>query len=253
MLLLCVGTGTAAPEADRVCSGYLLETNGLRLLFDCGGGVVHSMARLGVDWHSLTHLVLTHFHNDHIGDVPLLFFAWKWGMRPPRTEPLTVIGPTGIRQLIQRMGDVFGDHLAEPRFTLIVEEIAAGDERVLNGVVRLRACKTPHTPESLAYRIDAGERSFCYTGDTGHSTELGVFAHGVDALLVECSLPDEERMAMHLTPADVAELARIALPRRLLVTHIYPQLPRSRVPQLIEAAGSPAPAEVLQDGARFEI
>jgi ribonuclease BN (tRNA processing enzyme) len=253
MRLTAVGTGTAAPEADHVCSGYLLETDGLRLLLDCGGGVVHSMARLRVNWQSPTHLVLSHFHNDHIGDVPLLFFAWKWGMRPPRSEAITVVGPRGTADLLQRMAGVFGDHLAEPRFTVNVEEIAPGEERKLNDVVRLSAFKTPHTAESLAYRIDTGTRSFCYTGDTGRSTELGSFAHAVDALLVECSLPDEERMAMHLTPTEVAELARIAQPRRLLVTHVYPQLPRTRVPELIQAAGSPARVEMLQDGASFEI
>src|ERR671919_392029 len=129
MLLTCIGTGTAAPQPDRVCAGFLLETRGLRMLFDCGGGVVHNMARLAIDWRSVTHLVLTHFHNDHIGDVPLLFFGWKWGMRPPRSQALTVIGPRGTTQLLQRMADVFGDHLTEPRFTLNIEEIEAGEER----------------------------------------------------------------------------------------------------------------------------
>jgi ribonuclease BN (tRNA processing enzyme) len=253
MLLTCLGSGTAALEPDRVCSGYLLETSGLRLLLDCGGGVVHSMARLGVDWQTPTHLVLTHFHNDHIGDVPLLFFAWKWGMRPPRTEPVIVIGPSGTRQLLRRMADIFGDHLSEPHFPLVVEEIEAGGERRLNDAVRLRAFKTPHTPESLAYRIDADSGSFCYTGDTGPSTDLGVFARAVDALLVECSLPDGEAIAMHLTPSQVAALARVAQPRRLLVTHVYPQLHRSHVPALVLAAGSPVHAEMLQDGARLEI
>jgi ribonuclease BN (tRNA processing enzyme) len=253
MLFTCIGSGTAVPEPDRVCSGYLLETNGLRILLDCGGGVVHSMARIGVDWRTLTHLVLTHFHNDHIGDLPLLFFAWKWGMLPPRSEPLTVIGPTGTRQLLQRMAEVFGDHLSEPPFHVALDEVDPGDERRLDDVVRLRAFKTPHTKESLAYRIDAGSSSFCYTGDTGPSRELAVFAHGVDALLVECSLPDQEGISMHLTPSQVAELARIAQPRRLLVTHVYPQLPRSRVPGLVHAAGSPAPVEMLQDGARLDI
>jgi ribonuclease BN (tRNA processing enzyme) len=80
-----------------------------------------------------------------------------------------------------------------------------------------------------------------------------VFARAVDALLVECSLPDGEAIAMHLTPSQVAALARVAQPRRLLVTHVYPQLHRSHVPALVLAAGSPVHAEMLQDGARLEI
>src|SRR5688500_2918329 len=131
MRLTAVGTGTAAPEPDRACSGYLPETDGLRLLPDCAAGAAHTMARPRADWQSPTHLLLSHFHNDHIGDVPLLFFAWKWGMRPPRSKALTVIGPHGTAALLQRMAGVFGDHLAEPRFTVNVEEIAPGEERNL--------------------------------------------------------------------------------------------------------------------------
>src|SRR5690606_2074558 len=109
--LTCIGTGTAAPEPDRVCSGYLLEGHGLRMLFDCGPGVVHRMAQLGVDWQSITHLCLTHFHNDHIGDVPMLFFAWKHGMRPARSTQLEVLGPKGTPRMLFRLAKRCGDHL----------------------------------------------------------------------------------------------------------------------------------------------
>jgi ribonuclease BN (tRNA processing enzyme) len=253
MTLTVVGCGTAAPEPLHVCSGYLLETHGIRALLDCGPGVVHNMARLGVDWRSLTHLMLTHFHNDHIGDVPMLFFAWKYGMRPARSEPLTLVGPKGTKKLLERMADVFGGHLAEPGFDVALEEVSDDAELKLNDVVRLRTRRTPHTPESLAYRIDANGRSLCYTGDTGYSEEVGRFAQGADALLIECSVPDHEAMDSHLTPRQVAAMARIALPRRLLVTHIYPQLRRRDVPELVRDGGWPAKVEVIGDGDRFEL
>jgi ribonuclease BN (tRNA processing enzyme) len=253
VILTCVGTGTAAPERDRVCSGYVLETAGLRLLLDCGAGVVHGMARLGVDWRSITHLVVTHFHNDHIGDVPMLFFAWKHGMRPGRSQPLTVIGPAGTKKLFGRLADAFGGHVRDPDFAVIIEEVASGVERRLNDGVRLRAAKTPHTDESLAYRIEADGRSFCYTGDTGMSEDVAAFAQGVDALLIECSVPDDEAMPIHLSPSEVAAMARIALPRRLLLTHVYPQLDRAALPALVRRGGWPAGVEVPADGARLEL
>jgi ribonuclease BN (tRNA processing enzyme) len=253
VILTCVGTGIAAPESDRVCSGYLLEGHGLRILFDCGGGVVHAMARLGLPWPDLTHLVLTHFHNDHIGDVPLLFFALRHGLRPPREEPFTVIGPHGTTKLLHRMADIFGDHVSDPGFPLEIVELADGGDRRLAGVVSIRARKSRHTAESLGFRVEADAGSFCYTGDTGISDELAIFAQGADILLTECSVPDDEAMDTHLSPAGVAEMARIALPKRLLLTHVYPQLDRAAVPELVRAGGWPGAVVVPLDGDRFEL
>jgi ribonuclease BN (tRNA processing enzyme) len=253
MRLTCIGTGTAAPEPDRVCSGFLLETGRLRMLLDCGPGVVHGMARLEVDWRGITHLVLTHFHNDHIGDVPMLFFAWKHGMRPARRDPLTVIGPVGTRRLLERMADVFGGHLRDADFEVTVDEIGAGEDRRLAGSVRLRSAKTRHTEESLGYRLEADGRAFCYTGDTGVSSDVAAFAQGTDTLLTECSLPDDERLEIHLSPTGVAEMARIAAPARLLLTHVYPQLDRETLPQLIQQAGWHGAVILPGDGDRFEL
>jgi ribonuclease BN (tRNA processing enzyme) len=56
MRVTCVGTGTAAPEADRACSGYWVEAGEVQLLLDCGPGVVHSLARVGAAWPAITHL-----------------------------------------------------------------------------------------------------------------------------------------------------------------------------------------------------
>ena len=253
MLLTCIGTGTAVPEPDRVCSGFLLEGHGLRMLFDCGPGVVHGMARLGLEWQTITHVCLTHFHNDHIGDVPMLFFAWKHGMRPQRTAPLIVFGPKGTKRKLVRMAKLFGDHISEPPFELEIHELTDPAEMRLNDVAEISVRRTPHTDRSIAFRLEVSGRSFCYTGDTGFSDEVAVFAQAADVLLTECSLPEDEAMAGHLTPSQVAAMARIALPRRLLVTHVYPQLDRSDVPRLVREGGWPAEVHVLQDGEVVEI
>src|SRR3990172_11088705 len=118
MQITCVGTGTAVPERDRACSGYWVAAGDARLLVDCGPGVVHSLARLGVSWSDLTHLVLSHFHNDHIGDVPFLFFALHYGVTEPRRTPLMVIGPSGTKQLFGRLGRAFGSHIRRPAFAV---------------------------------------------------------------------------------------------------------------------------------------
>ncbi|MEJ2482888.1 MAG: MBL fold metallo-hydrolase, partial [Gemmatimonadota bacterium] len=73
-----VGCGTVVPEADRGSSAYWLESGRLKVLLDCGPGALRAMARLGLPWHSITDLVLTHFHADHTGAIPGLMFSLTW-------------------------------------------------------------------------------------------------------------------------------------------------------------------------------
>ncbi len=250
MRLTVLGSGTAAPEADRVCSAYLVEAGATRLLLDCGPGAVHHAARFGAEWAAITHVALTHFHNDHVGDLPYLFFAWSWGRAEPRSAPLTVLGPTGTRALLAGMGRLFGSHVAKPPFRVEVLEVGHGDAVEL-GDTRVRVHRTPHTDQSVAYRVEA-DGAVGYTGDTEHDAALAAFFAGVDLLIAECSLPDDEAVAGHLTPSGLAELARRARPGRLVVTHVYPQLARLDVAGLLADAGWDGVAVRARDGLVLE-
>ncbi len=261
MRLTLVGSGTAAPEPTRACSAYFVEEGDTRLLMDCGPGAVGSMARLGLDWQGIDHVAISHFHNDHTGDLPALLFALKWGVRQRRSAPLTVLAPRGIQERLRAMEAAFGDHVADPGFPLLVREIGAGDPVVI-GRLEITAAETPHTPESLAFRVrpapaaDHGgdeQVGVGYTGDTGPSDDVGRFLAGVDLLLAECSLPDDEAIDIHLTPTRLAALAGVARPRRLVVTHVYPWLGERDVVRLVREAGWTGETVRAEDGRAFEI
>jgi ribonuclease BN (tRNA processing enzyme) len=222
MRLVTIGTGTAAPSAGRVSSGHLVEVGGIRILFDCGGGVVHGLAKAGADWMGITHLAITHFHPDHVSDLVPLFFAWRYGAIPWRTAPIELIGPPGTAQLVERMNAVYGGKLDTLEIPWSVREMEAGSSVELASGVRLSTVKVPHTDESVAYSITGGGRRLVYTGDTGPDEALGLWAAGCDILLTECSLPDEMRMDTHLTPTDCGELAAAANPGLLVLVHFYP-------------------------------
>ena len=253
MRLVCVGTGTAVPDPEHVGAGFWVEAGAARLLLDCGPGVVHGMVRRALPWPALTHLVLSHFHNDHTGDVPFLMFALRWGTLPARTAPLTVVGPVGTKALFARLGAGFGSHVHEPDFELQFVELEADGELGLPGGGRLRACVTPHTAASLGFRIDVAASAIGYTSDTGESEDVARFMKGVELLLAECSLPDALAMDSHLTPARLARMARDAAPAQLLVTHVYPKLARSDIPALLDQAGWGGGVVVVEDGDEFFI
>ncbi|MFQ5679262.1 MAG: MBL fold metallo-hydrolase [Gemmatimonadota bacterium] len=252
--LVVVGCGTVVPEGDRGGSSFYLEMDGARVLLDCGPGAVQSMVRHGVPWSGLTDLVLTHFHTDHVGAVPGLFFSLRHGIAPgERDAPLDVWGPPGTRRLFERLAVALGEYLTDPGFPLRVREIPPGQATELRSGIRLSTHKTSHTPESQAVRLD-GTAAVGYTGDTGPCETLGAFLRAVRLLVCECSLADREVGENHLSPARVAGIAAEAVPERLLLTHIYPELRRAGdVAALVRDAGYEGEVLVAHDGLELSL
>ncbi|HET7457908.1 MAG TPA: ribonuclease Z [Gemmatimonadaceae bacterium] len=253
MRLTTIGTGTAAPTPGRVQAGHLVEAGGVRLLLDCGGGVVARMAELGTAWQDITHVALTHFHADHTTDLANLAVAWRYGQLPPRSAPVTLFGPPGTRALVERMAAALWESLTAPGFPFEVREIEPGGPPLpLGDDVTLAAWKVPHTDESVAYSVERGGRRLVYTGDTAFDPALGGWASSCDVLLCECSLPRAMAVPSHLTPEECGALAAIARPRLLALTHLYPPVERVDV-RAIVAERFHGPVVIATDGWSTEI
>ncbi len=252
MELVVLGSGTVAPSANRTAPAYWVTAGPIRLLLDCGAGMLHRAAQFGVPWPTVTHVALTHFHPDHWGELPMLLFALKWGTLPPRSEPLRLIGPVGLNTRMTVLAGALGDWVLEPGYPLERHEIEPGERLTLGGDVALEACKTPHTDESLAYAVRDGRARLAYTGDTSASDDLARWARGCDVLLAECSLPDNQGIAIHLTPSEAGAMARAAQARRLVLTHFYPAI-EGTDPASVAARAFGGEVIAANDGDRFTI
>ena len=252
MRLTTVGTGTAAPSPRRVQAGHLVETGEVRLLLDCGSGLAWRFAELGIDWVSITHLAITHFHADHVIELPTLLTAWRYGTLPPRTAPLEVIGPPGTAALLDRLTEATGVKYREYGFAVSTRELVAGERATIGDGVTIECRSVPHTAESVAYSIEGDGRRLVYTGDTGYDEGLAGWARDCDLLLCECSLPTSMAVATHLTPEQVGSLAATAHPKLLALTHLYPPVEQIDIRAAI-AAHHAGPVVVAHDGWSTEL
>lgn len=252
MELVTVGTGTVAPSAQRTSSCYWVRQGDRKILLDCGAGALHRLAQFGLPWDQVTHVVLSHFHPDHYGELPMLVYALKYTTVPPRQEPLVVLGPPGVVRLIKALAEGYGKWLLDPGFPIAVLDVRDGAPFPLGGDLSLETFPVPHTPESVALSLTAPEGRLVYTGDTGPSAELARWATGCDLLLAECSLPESMALDNHLTPERAGDLARDAGAKRLVLTHFYPPVETSD-PARIAGTRFSGPVTAARDGERFVI
>lgn len=253
MRLTIVGSGTVAPHPARVASGHLLEAGSVTILFDCGSGVVHRLASLGLAWPSITHIALTHFHYDHVGDLPAMISAFRWGQLPPRAEPLTLIGPAGTTAWLDRVAAAHGAWIREPGFELRIVELDGSSAFALTpSALTLSAFPVPHAPESMAYSISSARARIVYTGDTPNDDRLAAWASGCDVLLTECSLPAALAVEGHLTPESAGAFAARVKPGQMVLTHFYPPVELDDIPSLVRAQWA-GPLVLAHDGTALDI
>ncbi|MGD9652960.1 MAG: MBL fold metallo-hydrolase [Candidatus Dadabacteria bacterium] len=218
MKIHILGSGTCVPNVRRGSSGYALELAKSKILLDCGSGTTWKLGKVGVDYLSVDHIFITHFHPDHTADLVPFLFATKYP-HPDRfrDKPLYLWGPKGFTEFYLSLKAVYGDWIAPDK--LIVKEVNAKPMRIDDFV--LTTGDTYHTYNSIAYRIESGGKSVVYSGDTGYTESLIDLAKDADLLVIECSFPDELKFKTHLTPTEVGRIASASGARKIVLTHLY--------------------------------
>ena len=228
MQLVVLGSGTSVFHARRAAAAFWLQTPSGSLLLDCSSDAPHRMAEENLDWPNLEAIWISHLHLDHCGGLaPFLFGIKHAPQTQSRTKPLKIFSCAGVEKLLQAVDESHNYKLFKLKFPLEFKGIASdeADEKVevLPGLIAT-FLKTPHRPESLAIKLkDQSGTILVYTSDTGYAEELAEFARDADLLILECSFYQNKPVATHLELKDAMRIAELAEPRRVLLTHLYPE------------------------------
>lgn len=103
MLDVCLlGTGGMQPLPGRRLSATLVRFKGRLVLLDCGEGTQVALSEAGWGWRSLSAILLTHLHADHVLGLPGLLLTLAHSGKGTE-EPLTIYGPDPLGPVLEHL------------------------------------------------------------------------------------------------------------------------------------------------------
>ncbi len=216
MRLTVLGAGPAYTDRPGATgASYLVSLGDTHVLLDLGQG---SLPRLfaAIAPTSLTAVVISHLHPDHVIDLVALRHYLRWEFDPPRR--VRVLGPAGLADRLDALHGESG--FAAQSFDM--ETLGTEERRI--GDLRVRATLVHHTAESYGIRVApaSGGPGLVYSGDCGRAPDLAPLLEPGDTLLSEVSFGPGPvvKDVPHLDGPAVGALAAKVGAGRVLLTHL---------------------------------
>ena len=81
-------------------TALMTRYNGSDRRFDCGEGTQVAIKEKGWSFKPVDVICFTHYHGDHISGLPGLLLTMG---NADRTEPLTLVGPSGLERVVNAL------------------------------------------------------------------------------------------------------------------------------------------------------
>lgn len=281
-VLVC---GSAAPMPtegrEQGCLAVLTPTH--YFVVDAGAGSANTIGLAGLPGQRLNGVLLTHYHSDHIAEIPSISLgSWVAG----RQGPLKVYGPPGVERVVAGYNEAYAldrqyrtahhgaDFMPSEYGLLEAVPLPVESEQRL-GELTITSFQVDHSPidPAVGYRFDYKGRSVVITGDTVVTDRLREVVDDADLLFADAlSLPivqalqtaaaarGQTRLAKilhdiqdyHASVADIAELTRTTGVGMTALYHMVPG-PRNALMENIFEREIEANMLLTRDGMWFTL
>lgn len=228
--LTLLGTAGAVADGQRDNVSLLFSAQqgslpDFHLLIECGGSAAHKLARLGVAYEGLEHIVITHTHLDHLYGLPGFLFSIKY-RNQSRTAPLRIYCPEEASEFIASLLDIFGVREKSP-YPIELHGVPPEENAPVFENERITVTSTPvdHVPDmpTIGVKIVSklSGKTMVYSSDTGYSERVIRFAKGADMLFHECcGLSRPDIPPFHSSALHVGQVAKKAGVKKLVLVHL---------------------------------
>ena len=111
MECILLGSGGMMPMPYRLLTSLAVRLNGEIYLFDAGEGTQLGLKKTKIGIRRLNVLAVSHLHADHCLGIPGIMMLRAQIQDP---EPLTIIGPPGLKRFIRQTHENLGFFLNFP-------------------------------------------------------------------------------------------------------------------------------------------
>ena len=248
-----LGTSSGVPQADRVCSGYVLDCGGQLTLFDCGGGVTSAFLRAGFDFRLVDRIIISHTHSDHVCELSL-FLQGMYLAR--RDRPVKLYLPSEFLALFRSY--LTAVYLFPERFSFPLEMIGYAGSLEIDDSARITAFANSHLQkyrpyvdcaggqnkmQSHSFMIKTGAAQLLYSADIGSFDDLAPHLDGMDYVVTELSHVDRQEFFNRIGGYKVG---------RFIITHIDGAAEKEEIERLAREAGV-ANLEIATHGLQLEL
>ena len=215
--LIFLGTATNVPDDKHENTHMALETEERVVLIDGPANPYSRMLQAKIDVNKLTDIIMTHFHPDHVGGIPLLLMSLGLS---GRKDPLTIYANRHCMENMHRLLESFEWkmwHFFPVDLKIIPEE--SGYELLSCSEFSIFSAPVKHFIPSIGLRIEIanGGPSLAYSGDTAPTDSLYRLAKNADILIHEAA----GASIGHSSARQAGELAAKSKVRELYLVH-YP-------------------------------